>query len=87
MLTTVDLTLWRWFFFGLGLALVMLFKPEGLVGRRVKPAAVDVDETEEAGAPGGGPGRAARREHPGVAAGPRRRLATRAADRCSRPAA
>ena len=27
----------------------MLFKPEGLVGRRVKPAAVDVDETEEAG--------------------------------------
>ena len=27
----------------------MLFKPEGLVGRRVRPAAVDVDETEEAG--------------------------------------
>ena len=49
MLTTVDLTLWRWFFFGLGLALVMLFKPEGLVGRRVRPVAVDVDETEEAG--------------------------------------
>ena len=48
-LTTVDLTLWRWFFFGLGLVLVMLFKPEGLVGRRVKPTAVDVDETEEAG--------------------------------------
>ena len=49
VLTTVDLTLWRWFFFGLGLALVMLFKPEGLVGRRVRPVAVDVDETEEAG--------------------------------------
>jgi branched-chain amino acid transport system permease protein len=49
VLTTVDLTLWRWFFFGLGLALVMLFKPEGLVGRRVRPLAVDVDETEEAG--------------------------------------
>jgi branched-chain amino acid transport system permease protein len=49
-LTAVDLTLWRWFFFGLGLALVMLFKPEGLVGRRVKPASVDVDEGEEAGA-------------------------------------
>jgi branched-chain amino acid transport system permease protein len=48
-LTTVDLTLWRWFFFGLGLALVMLFKPEGLVGRRVRSVAVDVDETEEAG--------------------------------------
>jgi branched-chain amino acid transport system permease protein len=49
LLTTVDLTLWRWFFFGLGLALVMLFKPEGLVGRRVRPVSVDVDEKEEAG--------------------------------------
>jgi branched-chain amino acid transport system permease protein len=49
LLTTVDFTLWRWFFFGLGLALVMIFKPEGLVGRRVRPVAVDVDETEEAG--------------------------------------
>jgi branched-chain amino acid transport system permease protein len=49
-LTTVDLTLWRWFFFGLGLALVMLFKPEGLAGRRVRAPAVDVDEGEEASA-------------------------------------
>jgi branched-chain amino acid transport system permease protein len=48
LLTTVDLTLWRWFFFGLGLTLVMLFKPEGLAGRRVRPPAVDVDEGEEA---------------------------------------
>ena len=32
-----DLTLWRWFFFGLGLALVMLLRPEGLAGRRVRP--------------------------------------------------
>jgi branched-chain amino acid transport system permease protein len=47
-LTSVDLTLWRWFFFGLGLTLVMLFKPEGLVGRRTRPPAVDVDEREEA---------------------------------------
>jgi branched-chain amino acid transport system permease protein len=46
-LTTVDLSLWRWFFFGLGLILVMLFKPEGLAGRRVRPAAVRVDELEE----------------------------------------
>jgi branched-chain amino acid transport system permease protein len=46
-LTTVDLSLWRWFFFGLGLILVMLFKPEGLAGRRVRPATVTVDETEE----------------------------------------
>src|SRR5262245_26982164 len=47
-LTTVDLTLWRWFFFGLGLVLVMLFKPEGLVGRRARPPKVEVDEREEA---------------------------------------
>jgi branched-chain amino acid transport system permease protein len=46
-LTTIDLSLWRWFFFGLGLILVMLFKPEGLAGRRVRPAAVVVDEHEE----------------------------------------
>jgi branched-chain amino acid transport system permease protein len=49
-LTTIDLSLWRWFFFGLGLILVMLFKPEGLAGRRVRPAAVVVDEREEAAA-------------------------------------
>jgi branched-chain amino acid transport system permease protein len=49
-LTTVDLSLWRWFFFGLGLILVMLFKPEGLAGRRVRPSAVVVDEQEEAAA-------------------------------------
>ena len=44
-LTTIDLTLWRWFFFGLGLVLVMLLRPQGLLGRRVRPAAVpDADE-------------------------------------------
>src|SRR5262245_37823667 len=47
-LTTVDLTLWRWFFFGLGLAAVMLYKPEGLAGRRQRPPKVDVDLEEEA---------------------------------------
>jgi branched-chain amino acid transport system permease protein len=47
-LTTVDLTLWRWFFFGLGLVVVMLLRPEGLAGRRVRPPAADVDEREEA---------------------------------------
>ncbi len=47
-LTTVDLTLWRWFFFGLGLVIMMLVKPEGLAGRRTRPPAVDVDEREEA---------------------------------------
>jgi branched-chain amino acid transport system permease protein len=49
-LTTIDLSLWRWFFFGMGLILVMLFKPEGLAGRRVRPAAVTVDEQEETAA-------------------------------------
>ncbi len=47
-LTTVDLTLWRWFFFGLGLVTMMLVKPEGLAGRRTRPPAVSVDEQEEA---------------------------------------
>src|SRR5262249_61262725 len=47
-LMTVDLTLWRWFFFGLGLVIMMLVKPEGLAGRRTRPPAVVVDEREEA---------------------------------------
>jgi branched-chain amino acid transport system permease protein len=47
-LAAVDLTLWRWFFFGLGLVVIMLVKPEGLVGRRARPAALDVDEQAEA---------------------------------------
>jgi len=43
-LAVADVTLWRWFFFGLGLVLVMLLKPEGLAGRRVRPVApVDDD--------------------------------------------
>jgi ABC-type branched-subunit amino acid transport system ATPase component/ABC-type branched-subunit amino acid transport system permease subunit len=46
-LAAIDLTLWRWFFFGLGLVVVMLIKPEGLMGRRVRPPAADVDEGEE----------------------------------------
>jgi ABC-type branched-subunit amino acid transport system ATPase component len=47
-LAAVDLTLWRWFFFGLGLVVMMLVKPEGLAGRRARPPAVVVDEREEA---------------------------------------
>src|SRR5262249_62182881 len=47
-LTTIDLTLGRWFFFGLGLVLVMLLRPQGLAGRRVRPvAAEDTDEPAE----------------------------------------
>ena len=48
VLTRVDLTLWRWFFFGLGLVIIMLIRPEGLMGRRLRPPAADVDEQEEA---------------------------------------
>src|SRR5439155_21961170 len=44
-LVSLDLTLWRWFFFGLDLVLVMLLRPQGLAGRRVQPpAGADVDE-------------------------------------------
>jgi branched-chain amino acid transport system permease protein len=57
ILASVDLTLWRWFFFGLGLVIVMLVRPEGLVGRRVRPPAADVDEREEALALVAGPPR------------------------------
>ena len=47
-LAAVDLTLWRWFFFGLGLVIIMLLRPEGLAGRGARPPAADVDEREEA---------------------------------------
>ena len=46
-LTTVDFTLWRWFFFGLGLVVMMILKPGGLIEagrwRRVS-VADDLDE-------------------------------------------
>jgi len=44
-LATIDLTLWRWFFFGLGLVLVMLLRPQGLAGRRER-ALVVTDEDD-----------------------------------------
>jgi branched-chain amino acid transport system permease protein len=47
VLTAADLTLWRWFFFGLGLVLVMLLRPEGLAGRRVRPLAVGADDADD----------------------------------------
>jgi branched-chain amino acid transport system ATP-binding protein/branched-chain amino acid transport system permease protein len=43
-LMAADLTLWRWFFFGLGLVLIMLLRPQGLAGRRVQPVADDDDD-------------------------------------------
>jgi ABC-type branched-subunit amino acid transport system ATPase component len=49
VLTGADLTLWRWFFFGLGLVLVMLLRPEGLAGRRGRPVSrPDPDEDDAA---------------------------------------
>jgi branched-chain amino acid transport system permease protein len=52
-LTKVDFTLWRWFFFGLGLVIMMILKPGGLIeaGRwRRVTVARDIDE-EGASAP------------------------------------
>ncbi len=46
-LASSDLTLWRWFFFGLGLVLVMLLRPQGLAGSRVSPVAAGADETDD----------------------------------------
>jgi branched-chain amino acid transport system permease protein len=44
-LTTIDLSLWRWFFFGLAMVIIMLIRPEGLfpsvAGRRQLHAAED----------------------------------------------
>src|SRR5213593_2946061 len=50
LLAGADLTLWRWFFFGLGLAVVMLVRPQGLAGRRLQPLAAD-DEPDEPASP------------------------------------
>lgn len=51
VLTTIDLGLWRWFFFGLALVVIMLIRPEGLfpstAGRRQLRVAKD-DETPPA---------------------------------------
>jgi branched-chain amino acid transport system permease protein len=51
-LTTVDFTLWRWFFFGLGLVVMMILKPGGLIEagrwRRVTVArGLEEDETAQ----------------------------------------
>jgi ABC-type branched-subunit amino acid transport system ATPase component/ABC-type branched-subunit amino acid transport system permease subunit len=43
-LQAVDLTLWRWFFFGLGLVVIMLVRPQGLAGVRQVRLAEIVEE-------------------------------------------
>src|SRR4029077_1692951 len=45
-LTVADVTLWRWFFFGLGLVLVMLLTPEARAAPRVRPIAPSDDELD-----------------------------------------
>jgi branched-chain amino acid transport system permease protein len=48
-LTTVDLGLWRWFFFGLALVIVMVIRPEGLFPSAARRAELHaVDEEPEA---------------------------------------
>jgi ABC-type branched-subunit amino acid transport system permease subunit len=37
-LATVDLSLWRWFFFGLTLIVVMVLRPEGLFPSKARRA-------------------------------------------------
>jgi branched-chain amino acid transport system permease protein len=53
-LTTVDFTIWRWFFFGFGLVVMMILKPGGLIeAGRWRRVTVAVPEDE--GAPGAAP--------------------------------
>jgi len=52
VLITVDFTLWRWFFFGLGLVVMMILKPGGLIEagrwRRVTVTADPADDDKVA---------------------------------------
>jgi branched-chain amino acid transport system permease protein len=54
-LITLDLSLWRWFFFGAALIIIMVLRPEGLFPSKARQAelrSVELEETEdEAGAP------------------------------------
>ncbi|HKB22968.1 MAG TPA: branched-chain amino acid ABC transporter ATP-binding protein/permease, partial [Methyloceanibacter sp.] len=46
-LTTVDFTIWRWFFFGFGLVVMMILKPGGLIEARRSRHATVPDEVDE----------------------------------------
>jgi branched-chain amino acid transport system permease protein len=51
-LATVDFTLWRWFFFGLGLVVMMILKPGGLIeAGRWRRVAVTRDLEEDSALP------------------------------------
>jgi len=45
-LRTVDLSLWRWFFFGLTMVVIMVLKPEGLFPSAARRAELRVKEEE-----------------------------------------
>jgi len=49
-LTSVDFTVWRWFFFGFGLVVMMILKPGGLIEARRSRQVTVPDEVEERGA-------------------------------------
>jgi ABC-type branched-subunit amino acid transport system ATPase component len=46
-LTTVDFTIWRWFFFGFGLVVMMILKPGGLIEAKQSRHAPGGDERGE----------------------------------------
>lgn len=46
-LATIDLSLWRWFFFGLTLIVVMVLRPEGLFPSKARQAELHGVEIEE----------------------------------------
>ncbi len=49
-LATIDLSLWRWFFFGLAMVVIMVLKPEGLfpsAARRAELRAAEEEETPQ----------------------------------------
>jgi len=46
-LTTVDFTVWRWFFFGFGLVVMMILKPGGLIEAKRSRHATGGDERGE----------------------------------------
>jgi branched-chain amino acid transport system permease protein len=45
-LTTIDLSLWRWFFFGLAMVVIMVLKPEGLFPSAARRAELHAAEEE-----------------------------------------
>ena len=45
-LRTIDLSLWRWFFFGLTMVVIMVLKPEGLFPSAARRAELHAKEEE-----------------------------------------